>query len=136
MTAVLIVDDLASNRYLMRLLLEERGYTVAEAASGIEALAHARQHRPDAVVSDLLMPEMDGYETMQRIREDDGLSGIPLIAVTAKAMRGDRNKCLEAGADDYISKPVDIDLLLAVLRVAFDRASEPRAEMQEVEAAK
>ena len=71
---------------------------------------------------DIMMPEMDGYETMQRISADPQLSNIPLIAVTAKAMKGDRQKCLDAGASDYISKPVDIDLLLALLRVWIGRA--------------
>ncbi|MEA3003504.1 MAG: hypothetical protein QOH81_2292, partial [Sphingomonadales bacterium] len=71
---------------------------------------------------DIMMPEMDGYETMQQIRAQSSLSDVPLIAVTAKAMKGDRQKCLDAGASDYIAKPVDIDLLLALLRVWIARA--------------
>jgi CheY-like chemotaxis protein len=71
-----------------------------------------------------MMPEMDGYETMQQIRERTQLADVPLIAVTAKAMKGDRQKCLDAGASDYIAKPVDIELLLALLRVWVARSRE------------
>ena len=71
-----------------------------------------------------MMPDMDGYETMQQIRKRPQLAEVPLIAVTAKAMKGDRQKCLDAGASDYIAKPVDIDLLLALLRVWVGRSRE------------
>jgi len=69
------------------------------------------------------MPEMDGYETIRRIRSSDEIASIPLIAVTAKAMKGDRQKCLDAGANDYISKPVDVDILLSLLRVWIERSA-------------
>jgi len=75
----------------------------------------------DIALIDIMMPEMDGYETMREIRKRPGLKEIPLVAVTAKAMKGDRQKCLDAGASDYIAKPVDIDLLLALLRVWMAR---------------
>ena len=77
---------------------------------------------PDLIVCDIMMPEMDGYETMRHIRANPATATIPLIAVTAKAMKGDRQKCLDAGASDYIAKPVDIDLLLALLRVWVTKA--------------
>ena len=73
-----------------------------------------------------MMPDMDGYETMRRIRATTEIADIPLVAVTAKAMKGDRQKCLDAGANDYIAKPVDIDLLLALLRVWIDRTEMAR----------
>ncbi len=76
---------------------------------------------------DIMMPEMDGYETMQQIRQRPSLADVPLISVTAKAMKGDRQKCLDAGASDYIAKPVDIELLLALLRVWIGRSREGRA---------
>ena len=78
----------------------------------------------DVALIDIMMPEMDGYETMKQIRQRPELGDIPLIAVTAKAMKGDRQKCLDAGASDYIAKPVDIELLLALLRVWVSRARE------------
>jgi CheY-like chemotaxis protein len=77
----------------------------------------------DIALVDIMMPEMDGYETMREIRKDPRYQNLPLIAVTAKAMKGDREKCLEAGATDYVSKPVDIDQLLAVLRVQLSRST-------------
>jgi CheY-like chemotaxis protein len=78
----------------------------------------------DLALIDIMMPEMDGYETMQQIRALTQLANVPLIAVTAKAMKGDRQKCLDAGASDYIAKPVDIELLLALLRVWITRSRE------------
>jgi CheY-like chemotaxis protein len=99
----------------MKVIFAENG------REGIETL----KSNPDVEIMlvDIMMPEMDGFETMQTIRRMPEYEHLPLIAITAKAMKGDREKCLEAGATDYISKPVDIDQLLAVLRVQLERSS-------------
>jgi CheY-like chemotaxis protein len=91
---------------------------VTYAESGREGIARLQEAGDiDIVLMDVMMPEMDGYETMRAIREQPRLRQLPIIAVTAKAMKGDREKCIEAGASDYIAKPVDMDQLLSLLRV-------------------
>ena len=95
---------------------------VAHAERGKEGIEILEKSSIDAALIDIMMPEMDGYETMRRIRARQKLQNVPLIAVTAKAMKGDRQKCLDAGASDYIAKPVDIELLLALLRVWVGRS--------------
>ena len=122
-TRLLIVDDDIRNIYSLASVLEAHGAEVLHAERGAEGIA-ILERNPDIAVAliDIMMPEMDGYETVQRIRSNPQLAQIPLIAVTAKAMKGDRQKCLDAGASDYISKPVDIDLLLALIRVWIGRA--------------
>ncbi len=120
---VLIVDDDIRNIYSLTSFLEACGLEVLHAEGGREGIAILENH-PDINIAlvDIMMPEMDGYETMRAIRDRDLLAHIPLIAVTAKAMKGDRQKCLDAGASDYIAKPVDLDLLLALLRVWVGRS--------------
>lgn len=129
---VLIVDDDIRNIYSLTSVLETYGIQVFHAERGRDGIAILEQ-APDTAVAlvDIMMPEMDGYETMREIRSRPAIANIPLISVTAKAMKGDRQKCLEAGASDYIAKPVDLDLLLALLRVwvgrSRDRAGAGRA---------
>jgi HAMP domain-containing protein/signal transduction histidine kinase/CheY-like chemotaxis protein len=124
-TKVLIVDDDIRNIFSLTSVLESYGVDVLHAERGKEGIRILeRTEDIDVALIDIMMPEMDGYETMQQIRRRDALADLPLIAVTAKAMKGDRQKCLDAGASDYIAKPVDIDLLLALLRVWIARSRE------------
>ena len=128
---VLIVDDDIRNIYSLTSVLETYNIQVLHAERGRDGIAILEQ-APDTDVAliDIMMPEMDGYETMREIRRNPAIAGIPLISVTAKAMKGDRQKCLDAGASDYIAKPVDLDLLLALLRVWVTR-SRSRPAMKE-----
>jgi HAMP domain-containing protein/signal transduction histidine kinase/CheY-like chemotaxis protein len=120
---ILIVDDDIRNIYSLTSVLESYDVEVVHAERGKDGILILEQTPGiDIALIDIMMPEMDGYETMQQIRERPALAELPLIAVTAKAMKGDRQKCLDAGASDYIAKPVDIDLLLALLRVWVARA--------------
>ncbi|HEX6434653.1 MAG TPA: response regulator [Gemmatimonadales bacterium] len=114
----LVVDDDVRNIFALTTFLERSEMKVIYAESGRDGIARL-QDTPDidVVLMDVMMPEMDGYETMRAIRDMPGFRNLPIIAVTAKAMKGDREKCIEAGASDYIAKPVDMDQLLSLLRV-------------------
>jgi CheY-like chemotaxis protein/signal transduction histidine kinase/HAMP domain-containing protein len=115
---VLIVDDDVRNIFALTSVLEEYGMNLAFAENGRDALARLREPpNTDIVLMDVMMPELDGYETMRRIRSDPRLQGLPIIALTAQAMKGDREKCLAAGASDYITKPVNVDQLISLMRV-------------------
>ncbi|HXS48710.1 MAG TPA: HAMP domain-containing protein [Sphingomicrobium sp.] len=125
---VLIVDDDIRNIFSLTSVLESHDVEVLHAERGKDGILILEQTSGvDVALIDIMMPEMDGYETMQQIRQRLKLTELPLIAVTAKAMKGDRQKCLDAGASDYIAKPVDIELLLALLRVWVARAREAQA---------
>jgi CheY-like chemotaxis protein len=114
---VLIVDDDMRNIFALATVLDEQGMVIVSADNGREAIEHVRgDPRIDVVLMDIMMPEMDGIATIQEIRKIPECRDLPIIAVTAKAMKGDREKCIEAGAWDYLSKPVDTMDLLAVLR--------------------
>jgi CheY-like chemotaxis protein len=115
---VLVVDDDVRNIFALTSLLEQHGIRVISAETGKEALALLdRSESIDAVLMDIMMPDMDGYETMALIRKTPKHRLLPILALTAKAMKGDREKCLEAGASDYIAKPVNTEELLGLLRI-------------------
>jgi signal transduction histidine kinase/CheY-like chemotaxis protein/HAMP domain-containing protein len=123
---VLVVDDDVRNIFALTTVLEQHNLQVLHAENGragIEALLNTPD--VDGVLMDIMMPEMDGYETMRAIRQIAEFKTLPIIAVTAKAMKGDRAKCIEAGASDYITKPVDLDQLFSVLRVWLVRSHDP-----------
>ncbi|HKS97552.1 MAG TPA: response regulator, partial [Terriglobia bacterium] len=119
---VLVVDDDVRNIFALSSVLERRGMKVLSASTGHEALA-TLESSPDIsiVLMDIMMPEMDGYKTMQFIRQNTKYRRLPIIALTAKAMKGDREKCLEAGASDYLAKPVNTEQLLSALRMWLHR---------------
>ncbi|WP_243444796.1 HAMP domain-containing protein [Sphingosinicella humi] len=127
---ILIVDDDIRNIYSLTSVLESYDVEVLHAERGKEGIAILDETPGiDVALIDIMMPEMDGYETMRQIRQRSALAEVPLVAVTAKAMKGDRQKCLDAGASDYIAKPVDIELLLALLRVWVARARDRAASV-------
>jgi CheY-like chemotaxis protein len=119
---VLVVDDDVRNIFALSSVLERRGMIVLTASTGREAIS-TLESTPDVaiVLMDVMMPEMDGYETMQAIRSNSEMRRLPIIALTAKAMKGDREKCLEAGASEYLAKPVNTEQLLSALRMWLHR---------------
>jgi CheY-like chemotaxis protein len=127
-TRVLIVDDDVRNVFALTAALEQRfGMNVLYADNGLDGIEMLRNNpRIDVVLMDVMMPGVDGYETMRRMHQLPGNEDIPIIAVTAKAMKGDREKCLAAGASDYIAKPVDTDQLASLIRVWVSEAGRER----------
>ncbi len=119
---VLIVDDDTRNIFALRSALEATAIEVLSAESGQEGIDLLNtMANVDIALIDIMMPELDGYETIRRIRANPRFSALPIIALTAKAMRGDRESCIAAGASEYISKPVDVDQLISLLRVWLNR---------------
>ncbi|HYF03631.1 MAG TPA: response regulator [Patescibacteria group bacterium] len=114
---VLVVDDDARNLLSLTKALEQQQMIIQQATDGKEALERLKDSIPDVMLLDIMMPEMDGYEVLKFIRNDQTLRNLPVIALTAKTMNSERDKCIQAGASDYISKPVDFDKLLSLLRV-------------------
>ena len=113
---VLIIDDDSRNIFALSAVLKAKGYHVVSALSAVEGITRLKNNKSISVVLlDIMMPDMDGYQAIAAIRGSEQISRVPIIAVTAQAMVGDREKCLDAGADDYISKPIDVDALLDLL---------------------
>jgi CheY-like chemotaxis protein len=120
MKRILIVDDKATSRELLRTVLEKQGYAIIEASNGEEALDKTRLEGPDLILLDLQMPVRNGYEVLAELRKEPAYAKLPIIALTASAMQGDRERALAAGFTSYLTKPV----ALAVLRVEIQRLLE------------
>ena len=113
---ILVVEDNARNMALLSDVLQATGYRTLQASTGRQALALAARHGPALVLMDIRLPDMDGLEALRSLRSDPRTVSIPVLAVTAQAMKGDRERFLDAGFDGYLSKPIDIDALLAAVR--------------------
>jgi two-component system cell cycle response regulator DivK len=114
--SVLIVEDNELNMKLFHDLLDAQGYHTLQTKDGMEALALAREHRPDLILMDIQLPEVSGLEVTKWIKEDDSLKSIPVIAVTAFAMKGDEEKIREGGCEAYIAKPISVQQFLETVR--------------------
>lgn len=114
---ILLVEDNPENRDMLSRRLKRRGHEVGFAENGVEAIERAQTARPDLILMDLSLPVMDGWEAIRRLKADAATAAIPIIALTAHAMAGDRASALQAGADDYDTKPVDLERLLSKMAV-------------------
>lgn len=112
---LLIIEDNAQNMYMMRFLLEKNGFTVIEAQNGREGIEKALSHKPNAVLLDIQLPEMDGYAVAKELKSHPQIEHIPIIAVTSYAMVGDRERIIAAGATGYIEKPINPDTFVSEL---------------------
>jgi CheY-like chemotaxis protein len=121
---ILIVEDTEPIRRLLTRWLQMQGFEPITAEDGLRGLERAQQDQPDLIVMDLSLPEMDGWQVTQRLKADPQTASIPVIALTAHAMSGDREKALKAGCDDYESKPIDFDQLLVKIRALSAQAGE------------
>ena len=113
---ILVVEDQEDNRQILRDLLATAGYDMIEAEDGMQAVAAASEHRPDLILMDIQLPELDGYEATRRIKANPALSAIPIIVVTSYALSGDEEKARAAGCDAYVAKPYSPRALLAKIR--------------------
>ena len=121
---ILLVDDDARNVFALKSVLQKKGFEIVEANTGQEAIDCLHRESAnyfDIVLLDIMMPEMDGYEAMKLIRKENRFKNLPIIALTAKAMKGDREKCIQAGANDYQTKPVVTNKLLSQMKVWLSR---------------
>jgi CheY-like chemotaxis protein len=123
MTKILLVEDNEMNRDMLSRRLTRTGFQIVIAVDGVGALEAARQETPDLILMDLSLPDMDGWETTRRLRADESTRNIPVIALTAHAMAGDKEKALEAGCNDYDTKPVDLPRLTEKIRALLAKGS-------------
>jgi CheY-like chemotaxis protein len=121
---VLLVEDNADNLALVRFLLERSGYTVIEAYNGLQGLELARKERPDLILMDLSLPELDGWAAAERLKQDEQTASIPLLALTAHTLPGDRKRALESGFDGYISKPINVPAFAEEITAALGKAGQ------------
>jgi CheY-like chemotaxis protein len=125
MTTILIVEDNEMNRDMLSRRLERKGYAVLIAVDGENGVEVARANMPDLILMDMSLPVVDGWEATRRLKADDGLKHIPVIALTAHAMANDRDKALEAGCNDYDTKPIELPRLLAKMDALLVHVLEP-----------
>ena len=118
---VLVVEDFEDNRFMLRRLLEMSGYHVVEAVNGEQAVETAAEVRPDLILMDLSLPKLDGLAATRRIRQQDGLARVPIVAVSAHDTTDFHSDALAAGCDEYVTKPIDFDQLEALLKRLLDR---------------
>jgi two-component system cell cycle response regulator DivK len=127
---ILHIEDNFENRILVRRLLQSASYQVLEAENALQAINYLRTTRPDLILMDINMPDVDGYTLTSKLKTVPGIKQIPIIAITANAMRGDREKSLRAGCDGYIEKPIDVDTFLdkvAYFLTPGNHSSQPNA---------
>jgi CheY-like chemotaxis protein len=122
MKRLLIADDKPTNRELIRTVIESLGHQVTEAADGIEAVRVAHEQQPDMIILDLHMPGLDGFGVLAELRQDSAFRNTPIMALTASAMHGDRQRALDAGFDSYVSKPVPLPVLRDEVARLLNRA--------------
>ena len=121
MYKILIADDEPQIREILRVYFEKEGFQVVEAADGKEALQQITKERPDILLLDVMMPVMDGLAATRKIRSEPRWAKLPIVMLTAKAMPDDQERCIDAGANDYMAKPIDVDKLLSLVRVWMPR---------------
>ena len=123
---ILVVEDNDRNRELVKDILDIQGYHVLEARDGVEGVAMAKEHKPDLVIMDIQMPIMDGITAAKIIKNDPATRGITMIALTSFAMKGDRERFMEAGFDDYIAKPIDTRKLPEIVKKYLEKTASTR----------
>jgi CheY-like chemotaxis protein len=125
MAKILLVEDNEMNRDMLSRRLERRGYTIAIAVDGAQGVAMARSEGPDLILLDMSLPVLDGWEAARQLKAGADTQGIPIIALTAHAMAGDREKALEAGCDDYDTKPIELPRLIGKIEALIGKPAAP-----------